>query len=93
MSRLSEESMDPQKGFREDDQFRTEAEQQKASKDLLEYKDGDPIWKIKEVDGYIYMQLDKPGYACNPQEFIEIKIFVSYMVIRYLSLCLFSRKM
>jgi len=63
------------KGFREDDQFRTEAEQQKASKDLLEYKDGDPIWKIKEVDGYIYMQLDKPGYACNPQEFIENKIF------------------
>ena len=46
-------------------------------KDLSEYKEDESIWKIKEIEGFIYMQLKKPGYACNPQEFVENKMFVS----------------
>ena len=65
------------KGFREDAQFRTEADERKAAKDLYEYKEGESIWKKKEIEGFIYMQLKKPGYACNPQEFVENNIFVS----------------
>ena len=66
------------KGFREDEQFRTEADEKKAAKDLYEYKEGESIWKKKEIEGFVYMQLKKPGYACNPQEFVETRIFVSW---------------
>ena len=73
--------MTPLKGFREDHQFRTEKEEQNAARDLMEYKKGDPVWRKKVFDekGYpmVFMQLMKPGYACNPQEFIEQKAFVS----------------
>ena len=48
----------------------------------MEYKKGDPVWRKKVFDekGYpmVFMQLMKPGYACNPQEFIEQKAFVSF---------------
>ena len=47
----------------------------------MEYKKGDPLWRKKVIDekGYpmVFMQLMKPGYACNPHEFIEQKAFVS----------------
>ena len=66
------------KGFREDEQFRTEADERKAAKDLYEYKEGESIWNKKEIEGFVYMQLKKPGYACNPQEFVETKLFVSW---------------
>ena len=57
----------------------------------MEYKKGDPVWRKKVFDekGYpmVFMQLMKPGYACNPQEFIEQKAFVSfYLIIFFLIL-------
>jgi len=64
------------KGFKADEQFRTEEDERKAAKDLSEYKEDESIWKIKEIEGFIYMQLKKPGYACNPQEFVENKMFM-----------------
>lgn len=64
------------KGFREDEQFITEADERKAAKDLYEYKEGESIWKKKEIEGFVYMQLKKQGYACNPQEFVETNIFM-----------------
>ena len=52
-----------------------------AAKDLSEYEEGESVWKKEEIEGVIYIQLKKPGYACNPQEFVENKIFVSCMQI------------
>ena len=69
--------MNSWKGFKEDEQFRTEEDETKAAKDLSEYEEGESVWKKEEIEGVIYIQLKKPGYACNPQEFVENKIFVS----------------
>ena len=51
-----------------------------AAKDLSEYEEGESVWKKEEIEGVIYIQLKKPGYACNPQEFVENKIFVSTQI-------------
>jgi len=66
-------------GFKEDNQFPPTEEGKKeaesAAEDLMSWKKGDPIWRKKEINGFVYLQLMKPGYACNPQEMIENRHF------------------
>jgi len=63
-------------GFKTDKQFREKKDEIKAVKGLLEYKEGDSIWNKREINGWIHMQLKNRGYACDPQEIVEQKLFM-----------------
>lgn len=62
--------------FKTDKQFRKKNDEIKAAKGLSEYKEGDSIWKKREINGSVYMQLKNSGYACNSQEMNELKLFM-----------------
>merc|ERR1719427_761124 len=55
-------------GFKEDAQFGTKSEADQSYDDISNWKKGDPLWVMKEIDGFKYLKLAKPAYACDTSE-------------------------